>query len=972
MKKLLLVLALLFPFTSFAAVATPWNATSTDAGYISPNRVNGNDPWVQAVFFKATSSTATSTFPLAQITNALKLGSDYITDLTGQGLTVSSNALAVDSSFIKGLFSGTYPIVDTNGVFSLAFGTTTSNTWAGTQTFNNVTVNGTCTGCSSGAGITAIGPTGQTQSGSTITLASSTTGTDFSITGSSNTLTFNLPTASASARGLLSSSDFSTFNGKLSSLVGAAGGTSGNVLITNGLSASAWGTVALGSSNAVSGTLGVANGGTGSTTLTGILKGNGTSGVATAVSNTDYQAPISLTTTGSSGAATFDGTTLNIPQYSTGNAFSYPFPSAATSTTLTFSGGIVSNASTTIGTLHLPLSDGGLAVFGNTVSSGATTTAGTGLTYTGNAFNVNTSQNIATLSNLTSNGFVKTSGGTGALSIDTSTYLTSAGAVTSIKQNSGSAQVGAITLATSSAVTSNGVTIGQTITNSSGTFTFTPTVSVSAIPNAALANSTISGIALGSNLNSLTHDSTLTGTSYNGSAAVSDWGLDLTHANTWTGKQTFTYASTTGISNSYASSTNAFFGSLNLPNITGTQCLHEISGVVSGTGSDCGSGSGITGSTGQVAYFSGSNTAVGTSTIFLTTAGNFGVGTTAPSKLFTVEGNQSGGVARIQRDFPSTPSTSIIGTYDILLNETGAGSLADLTGPGQTFGVSLAGGAENIQADISSFRDGADTNGGFFVRTYNAGTPAVALAIDSSQRVGVGSTTPGTLLSVGDTAGINFSTATSTFNSTGGINLKSGCFALNGTCLSTGAVSSVANSDSTLTISPTTGSVVASLNLAHANTWSALQQFGNASSTQLSAASNTFYIDSTGHVQAKDTVNAWSGVVSPTRSFVLQTGTTTTMTGTTTGAYIPYIIAPFAGTLRQTRCKTDAGTLGTEIQINGSDVSPGYFNASTTVGKESFSSSNTFSAGDKIAMINGTPASSPTTVSCTFDATETP
>lgn len=41
-----------------------------------------------------------------------------------------------------------------------------------------------------------------------------------------------------------------------------------------------------------------------------------------------------------------------------------------------------------------------------------------------------------------------------------------------------------------------------------------------------------------------------------------------------------------------------------------------------------------------------------------------------------------------------------------------------------------------------------------------------------------------------------------------------------------GAVSSVANSDATLTISPTTGSVVASLNLGHANTWTANQVFG--------------------------------------------------------------------------------------------------------------------------------------------------
>jgi hypothetical protein len=41
-----------------------------------------------------------------------------------------------------------------------------------------------------------------------------------------------------------------------------------------------------------------------------------------------------------------------------------------------------------------------------------------------------------------------------------------------------------------------------------------------------------------------------------------------------------------------------------------------------------------------------------------------------------------------------------------------------------------------------------------------------------------------------------------------------------------GAVSSVANSDGTLTISPTTGSVIASLALGHANTWTALQTFG--------------------------------------------------------------------------------------------------------------------------------------------------
>ena len=51
-------------------------------------------------------------------------------------------------------------------------------------------------------------------------------------------------------------------------------------------------------------------------------------------------------------------------------------------------------------------------------------TFSTGLTRTINTITVNTTQNIAKLSNLTSNGFVKTSGGDGTLSIDTNTYLT--------------------------------------------------------------------------------------------------------------------------------------------------------------------------------------------------------------------------------------------------------------------------------------------------------------------------------------------------------------------------------------------------------------------------------------------------------------------------------------------------------------------------------------------------------------------
>lgn len=54
-----------------------------------------------------------------------------------------------------------------------------------------------------------------------------------------------------------------------------------------------------------------------STSITGLLKGDGTA-ISAASAGTDYQAPISLTTTGTSGPATLIGTTLNIPSYASG------------------------------------------------------------------------------------------------------------------------------------------------------------------------------------------------------------------------------------------------------------------------------------------------------------------------------------------------------------------------------------------------------------------------------------------------------------------------------------------------------------------------------------------------------------------------------------------------------------------------------------------------------------------------------
>lgn len=93
------------------------------------------------------------------------------------------------------------------------------------------------------------------------------------------------------------------------------------------------------------------------TTVTGIVKGDGTA-LSAAVANTDYQVPIALTTTGSSGAATFDGTTLNIPNYSTSFNLTVKesdgSPSVSNVDTISISGGTVTDNGSGDVTITIP------------------------------------------------------------------------------------------------------------------------------------------------------------------------------------------------------------------------------------------------------------------------------------------------------------------------------------------------------------------------------------------------------------------------------------------------------------------------------------------------------------------------------------------------------------------------------------------------------------------------------------------
>jgi hypothetical protein len=221
--------------------------------------------------------TASGTLTGAEIVPIVQTGATVRTTTAAIAALASGGSGTVTSvaATVPAFLSVTGSPITTSGTLAIAYsgtalpvanggtGTTTPSLVAGTNvtisgTWPNQTINSTASGGGGGT-VTSV---------AALTLGTS--GTDLSSTVANGTttpvITLNVPTASASNRGVLSSADWSTFNGKGTGTVTSVAASVPAFLSISGSPVTTSGTLAI----TYSGTaLPVANGGTGATTSTG-------------------------------------------------------------------------------------------------------------------------------------------------------------------------------------------------------------------------------------------------------------------------------------------------------------------------------------------------------------------------------------------------------------------------------------------------------------------------------------------------------------------------------------------------------------------------------------------------------------------------------------------------------------------------------------------------------------------------------
>jgi hypothetical protein len=185
-----------------------------------------------------------------------------------------------------------------------------------------------------------------------------------------------------------------------------------------------------------------------------------------------------------------------------------------------------------------------------------------------------------------------------------------------------------------------------------------------------------------------------------------------------------------------------------------------------------------------------------------------------------------------------------------------------------------------------------------------------------------------------------------------------------GSCAGGAAVSSVSNSDSTLTISPTTGAVVASLNLTNANVWTGVQSF-TASGIKLKGSSTgytTFASANAGASNYTATFQAASGTLAylDLASQTISGGATVTSNSIATGSFtvdcgarpLHYVTNNGAYTITAPAADGSCMVLVTNGASAGATTFSGFTVSSNT--GDSLTTTNTSKFVISVVRINGT------------------